>query len=153
MDATQRLARVSEELLRMREEEPIRLRVWEFESVADRRREEEDDATPSFGVDEPDAEARAEGLLHIGAKLHVEGVHGWAHIYLDLSEDEATVDRESYLNPDHCVRTRVPFALDDGYRLRGKSFDGAAGFSREVVRVLGEQLEDLQALQAREGTG
>lgn len=139
----------------MRDERPIRLRVWEFESVADRRDDDEEDgdeATPTFGVDEPDAETRAEGLLHIGAKLHVDGVHGWAHISLDLSEDAATVDRESYLDPDHCVRSRIPFSLDGSYRLDGTVHEDAAAFAEAAVDTLREQLEDLRSLQTREGT-
>lgn len=157
MDDAQRLSRISEELLRIRDElddgDPIRLRVWEFESVADRRSEGDDDATPTFGVDEPDEETRQEGLVHIAAKLHLDGVHGWSYLAIDLDEPEATLDRESYLNPDHCVRSHVPYALDDGFRLRGKETGDAAGFAEHVVQVLREELEELGELQARDAAG
>lgn len=154
MEQTRRLADVSEELLAIRDGEPVRLRVWEFESVADRLEEDgEDDATPTFGVDEPDPEARARGLVHIAAKLHVDGVDGWAYVNLDVTEDEATVDRESYLNPDHCVTRRIPFSLEDGFRLGDEEYGDAGTFARGLIGLLREELEELGELQAAEETG
>lgn len=155
-EEARRLAKVSEELLRIRDEvrdgAPVQLRVWEFESLADRK-DGEEDSGPDFGVDEPDPQKRDQGLVHIGAKLHLEGVDGWAHLSLDLAEETAVLDRESYLDPDHCRRTRVPFSLEDGYGFRGKTLDDAAAFAREVVRALREELEELGRLQAREEAG